>query len=83
MQMLFVGFALIFVYIAAVLGRWNSVEQRVRIIFLIQGSILPTKSLNFEKQFRRNQKNLNPPMYLEMSENLSVHFLGELGSTDF
>ncbi len=28
--MLFIGFALIFVYIAAVLGRWNPVEQRVR-----------------------------------------------------
>lgn len=30
LQMLFVGFALIFVYIAAVLGRWNAIEQRVR-----------------------------------------------------
>jgi hypothetical protein len=30
--MLFIGFALIFVYIAAVLGRWNPVEQRVRIL---------------------------------------------------
>ena len=34
MQMLFVGFALIFVYIATVLGRWNQIEQRVRIIFI-------------------------------------------------
>ena len=30
MQMLFVGFVLIFIYIAAVLGRWNIIEQRVR-----------------------------------------------------
>ena len=33
--MLFVGFALIFVYIAVVLGRWNPVEQRVRCQIII------------------------------------------------
>ena len=33
MQMLFVGFVLIFIYIAAVLGRWNIIEQRVRKVY--------------------------------------------------